>query len=69
MAVPRQGIALEHLMKAIKDLSSDVAPGLGRCHNEHITSILFLDERDDPPLAKVTVDHLTGLANAVHTGD
>eukprot|EP00957_Ditylum_brightwellii_P181510 13826236-Ditylum_brightwellii.AAC.1 len=69
MAVPRQGIAPEHLRKAIKELFSDVTPGLGSCCNEHITSILFLDERDVPPLAKAAVNHVTGLANAAHTGD
>eukprot|EP00957_Ditylum_brightwellii_P103385 7878247-Ditylum_brightwellii.AAC.1 len=69
MAVPRQGITPEHLKKAIKELSSDVAPDLGGCRNEHITSILFSSERDVPPLAKAAVDHITGLANAVHTGD
>eukprot|EP00957_Ditylum_brightwellii_P029769 2251599-Ditylum_brightwellii.AAC.1 len=57
MAVPRQGIAPDHLRKATKELSSDVAPDLGSCHNEHIMSILFLDEHDVPLLAKAAVDH------------
>eukprot|EP00957_Ditylum_brightwellii_P115161 8782610-Ditylum_brightwellii.AAC.1 len=39
MAAPRMGISLEHLNKAIRGLKSDVAPGLRRIHNEHITSI------------------------------
>eukprot|EP00957_Ditylum_brightwellii_P069058 5241829-Ditylum_brightwellii.AAC.1 len=52
MAVPHIGISPEHLNKAIRWLKSDVAPGLGGIRNEHITSVVFSDQRDVPPLAK-----------------
>eukprot|EP00957_Ditylum_brightwellii_P026356 1993994-Ditylum_brightwellii.AAC.1 len=52
MAAPCMGISLEHLNKAIRGLKSDVARGLGGICNEHITSIVFSDQRDMPPLAK-----------------
>ena len=69
IAAQRHGILPEHLRKAIRELSSDVAPGLGGIRNEHITSILFSDQRDVTELAKSAVDHVCELANAIHTGD
>eukprot|EP00957_Ditylum_brightwellii_P096762 7369666-Ditylum_brightwellii.AAC.1 len=69
MAVPRLGISPEYLRKCIKDLSSDIAPGLGSSRNEHITSIMFSDEHAVPPLAKAAVDHVCGQANAFQMGD
>eukprot|EP00957_Ditylum_brightwellii_P074009 5623775-Ditylum_brightwellii.AAC.1 len=52
MVAPRMGISLEHLNKAIRGLKSYVAPGLGGIQNGHITSIVFSDQRNVPPLAK-----------------
>ena len=69
IATQRHGILPEHLHKAIRELSRDVAPGLGGIRNEHITSILFSDQRDVTELAKSAVDHVCELANAIHTGD
>eukprot|EP00957_Ditylum_brightwellii_P212397 15367214-Ditylum_brightwellii.AAC.6 len=69
MASQRHDISPEHLHKAICELSSDVAPGLGGIRNEHITSIHFSDQPDVTELAKYAVDHVCELTNAIHTGD
>eukprot|EP00957_Ditylum_brightwellii_P146619 11161803-Ditylum_brightwellii.AAC.1 len=51
MAAPHMGVFPEHLNKAIRGLKSDAVLGLGGICNEHITSIVFSDQRDVPPLA------------------
>eukprot|EP00957_Ditylum_brightwellii_P147422 11225703-Ditylum_brightwellii.AAC.1 len=69
IATQRHGILPEHLCKAIRELLSDVAPGLGGIRNEHIASILFSDQQDVTELAKSAADHVCELANAINTGD
>eukprot|EP00957_Ditylum_brightwellii_P147403 11224517-Ditylum_brightwellii.AAC.1 len=63
------GISPEHHRKCIKELSSDVAPGLRGSKNVHITSIILLDKFDVPSLAKAAVDCVHMLANIIHMGN
>eukprot|EP00957_Ditylum_brightwellii_P164046 12490513-Ditylum_brightwellii.AAC.1 len=52
MTVPHVGIYPKYLNKAIRELNSYVALVLEGICNNHITLIVFSDQRDVPPPAK-----------------
>lgn len=53
------------MREKIKQLKSDVAPGLGCLRNEHLSVLLLNPDRPVTPSASAAVDNLLDYSNAV----
>ena len=65
LQAPRKGIDRATFIRVLRQLKTDVSPGLGCLRNEHLLALLLSPERQVTPSAAAVIDEYLDYANAI----